>query len=78
MLHHDGLAFFPQHLVTELDVALGLFTNGKVLEGGLRVACGEGAVDLKRLQKAGKAAQDVEVFQAGARIAPGTILTGDS
>lgn len=47
---------------------------GEVLTDGLRVACGSGAVALTRLQKAGKAAQDVDVFQSGARIAPGALL----
>ncbi|AXI45050.1 methionyl-tRNA formyltransferase [Sulfitobacter sp. SK012] len=47
---------------------------GDVLDTDLRVACGTGAVQLTRLQKAGKAAQDVEVFQLGAQIAPGTSL----
>ncbi|APE42254.1 methionyl-tRNA formyltransferase [Sulfitobacter alexandrii] len=47
---------------------------GEVLDERLRVACGTGAVALTRLQKAGKAAQDAEVFQGGARIAPGTLL----
>lgn len=47
---------------------------GEVLDAGLRVACGQGAVQLTRLQRAGKAAQDVSVFQQGAQIAPGTIL----
>lgn len=50
---------------------------GEVLDAGLRVACGTGAVQLTRLQRAGKAAQDVDVFQSGARIAPGTVLNGD-
>lgn len=47
---------------------------GEVLDAELTVACGTGAVQLTRLQRAGKAAQDADVFQSGARIAPGTIL----
>ena len=58
-------------------LAEGAGAPGEVLDGTLRVACGSGAVALTRLQKAGKAAQDVAVFQSGAQIAPGTILTGD-
>ncbi|MGC1503245.1 MAG: methionyl-tRNA formyltransferase [Sulfitobacter sp.] len=50
---------------------------GEVLDSGLRVACGTGAVQLTRLQRAGKAAQDVVSFQSGAQIAPGTVLNGD-
>ncbi len=57
---------------TETD---GNGTPGEVLDTGLRVACGEGAVILKRLQRAGKAAQDAAVFQQGAQIVPGTILS---
>ena len=47
---------------------------GQVLEGTLCIACGAGAVQLTRLQRAGKAAQDAQVFQSGARIAIGTQL----
>ncbi len=50
-------------------------TPGEVLDDSLRVACGEGAVTLTRLQKAGKGAQDADVFQRGAQIAPGTDLS---
>tara|TARA_R110002094_G_scaffold35997_3_gene48455 strand:- start:221 stop:1126 length:906 start_codon:yes stop_codon:yes gene_type:complete len=55
-------------------IAAGSGAPGTVLDAGLRVACGTGAVQLTRLQRAGKAAQDVGVFQSGAQIAPGTIL----
>jgi methionyl-tRNA formyltransferase len=51
---------------------------GEVLEagpeGGLLVACGEGAVRLSRLQREGKGAQDAEVFLRGFPLAPGTRL----
>lgn len=47
---------------------------GEVLDAGLRIACGEGAVQPTRLQKAGKAAQDVEVFQSGAQIGVGAVF----
>jgi methionyl-tRNA formyltransferase len=49
-------------------------TPGEVLDQDLRVACGTGAVQLTRLQRSGKAAQDASVFQQGAQIAPGTVL----
>ena len=52
-------------------------TPGEVLDPNLRVACGSGAVELTRLQRAGKAAQDRAVFQSGAQIAPGTDLSGE-
>ncbi|MGJ8615234.1 MAG: methionyl-tRNA formyltransferase [Sulfitobacter sp.] len=58
-------------------IAEGAGAPGEVLDNGLRVACGEGAVQLTRLQRAGKAAQGVEDFQRGAQIAPGTRLTGE-
>jgi methionyl-tRNA formyltransferase len=50
---------------------------GEVLTDDLAVACGTGAVWLKRLQRAGKAAQDAQSFQRGAQIGPGTVLTGE-
>ena len=48
---------------------------GEVLDDTLRVGCGEGAVQLIRLQRAGKAAQDAQKFQRGAQIAAGTVLS---
>lgn len=48
---------------------------GAVLDSDLTVACGTGAVMLTRLQKAGKAAQDVDVFQRGVSIAVGMDLS---
>ncbi len=48
--------------------------SGMVLDNQLHVACGQGAVALTRLQKAGKGAQDVDVFQRGMQIAVGTDL----
>ena len=48
---------------------------GVVLDDALHVACGEGAVALTRLQKAGKGAQDVDVFQRGMQIAVGADLS---
>jgi methionyl-tRNA formyltransferase len=48
---------------------------GEVLDAALYVACGEGAVALTRLQKAGKGAQDVDVFQRGMQIAVGADLS---
>lgn len=56
------------------SLAPGAGQPGEVLEAGLRIACGSGAVQLTRLQKAGKSAQDVDVFQSGAQIGTGTIL----
>lgn len=53
----------------------GAGAAGVVLDDELRVACGSGAVALTRLQRAGKAVQDVDVFQRGAQIAVGTDLS---
>jgi methionyl-tRNA formyltransferase len=47
---------------------------GTVLDDALTVACGEGAVQLLRLQRAGKAAQDAEVFLRGLPLPKGTQL----
>ncbi len=58
-------------------LAEGAGAAGEVLDRELRVACGEGAVRLTRLQRAGKAVQDAQVFQSGAQIAPGTRLGGE-
>ncbi|MCX7566755.1 methionyl-tRNA formyltransferase [Sulfitobacter sp. F26169L] len=55
-------------------VVEGSGTAGVVLDDALHVACGEDAVALTRLQKAGKGAQDAEVFQRGAQIRAGTDL----
>ncbi|MGB3244071.1 MAG: methionyl-tRNA formyltransferase [Sulfitobacter sp.] len=50
---------------------------GEVLDGSLTIACAQGAVRLTRLQRAGKAAQDADVFQRGVPIEPGTSLAGE-
>lgn len=47
---------------------------GEVLDDALRVACGDGAVRLTRLQRAGKGAQDADVFLRGMPVARGTRL----
>ena len=48
---------------------------GEVLDA-LTVACGDGAVSLTRLQRAGKGAQDAEVFLRGMPLPKGSILGG--
>lgn len=50
---------------------------GQVLNGDLHVACGQGAVELLRLQRAGKGAQDRETFLRGWPIPIGTRLTSE-
>ncbi|WP_372708113.1 methionyl-tRNA formyltransferase [Brevundimonas sp.] len=47
---------------------------GEVLDGDLRVACGQGVVRLLRVQRAGKAAQTPDEMLRGFPIAPGTVL----
>ncbi|MDJ0930962.1 methionyl-tRNA formyltransferase [Breoghania sp.] len=46
---------------------------GEVLDG-LTVACGEGAVRLTQVQRAGKRAMEEEEFLRGSRLAAGTLL----
>jgi methionyl-tRNA formyltransferase len=47
---------------------------GDVLDDGLLVACGAGAVRLTRLQRAGKGQMTAEEFQRGARVSRGQRL----
>jgi len=53
-------------------VVQGAGVAGTVIGEPLHIACGAGAIALTRLQKAGKGAQDVDVFQRGMQIAVGT------
>ena len=52
-------------------LAEGQGAPGEVLDDDLTVACGEGAVSLLRLQRAGKGAQDAETFLRGVPVAKG-------
>ncbi|MEL0437798.1 methionyl-tRNA formyltransferase [Phycobacter sp. K97] len=52
----------------------GTGAAGEVLDDALTVACGSGAVELLRLQRAGKGAQDRDVFLRGFPVAKGTRL----
>ena len=52
-------------------VEAGSGDPGTVLDDGLLVACGTGALRLTRVQKAGKGAQDTSEFQRGAAITAG-------
>ena len=47
---------------------------GTLLDNGFTVACGEGALSLTKVQRAGKAAMDGADFLRGARLKPGTVL----
>ena len=47
---------------------------GEVLDDALTVACGTGAVQVLRLQRAGRAAQDAQEFLRGTALPKGTML----
>ena len=55
-------------------LAEGQGVPGQVLDDALTVACATGAVSLLRLQRAGKGAQDAEVFLRGFPVARGARL----
>ena len=82
--HIRGLSPFPgawfeadgQRIkVLHAKAEAGAGAPGHVLDDGLLVACGSGAVRLTRLQRAGKGQMTVEEFQRGARIERGRVLT---
>jgi len=47
---------------------------GTLLDPAMTVACGEGALRLLEVQKAGKATVEGAAFLRGARLAAGTVL----
>jgi methionyl-tRNA formyltransferase len=55
-------------------VAEGAGEPGQVLDGALRIACGDGAVQLVRVQRAGKAAQTPDEMLRGFPLPSGTVL----
>jgi methionyl-tRNA formyltransferase len=55
-------------------LATGVGEPGTVLDDNLRIACGEGAVRLRSLQRAGGKVMDGQEFQRGAKIAQGMRL----
>ena len=55
-------------------MAKGQGAPGEVLDGALTVACGEGAVQLLRLQRAGRGAQDADEFLRGLPLPKGTMI----
>lgn len=55
-------------------VGQGEGAPGQVLDDGLTVACGSGAVKLLRLQREGKAAMDTREFQRGFPVLAGATL----
>ncbi|WP_424985001.1 methionyl-tRNA formyltransferase [Microbulbifer sp. S227A] len=52
----------------------GAGTAGTALDDRLTIACGDGAISLLRLQRAGKGAQDSETFLRGCPVPKGTQL----
>jgi methionyl-tRNA formyltransferase len=60
--------------VLAADVAPGHAAPGTVLDTALTIACGEGALRPRRLQRAGRGAADTADFLRGLPIPPGTIL----
>ncbi len=57
-------------------LAEGRGQPGEALTGDLRIACGEGAVEITRAQRAGKGAQAAAVFLNGLPVPAGTVLGG--
>jgi methionyl-tRNA formyltransferase len=55
-------------------IAQGTGTPGRVLDDGLTIACGEGAIRLLVVQRAGKAPIPAGEFLRGARLSRGTLL----
>jgi methionyl-tRNA formyltransferase len=55
-------------------LAQGQGVPGTVLDAGLTVACGQGAIKLTRVQLPGRAALDADAFLRGHAVQPGTVL----
>jgi methionyl-tRNA formyltransferase len=60
------------------QVAEGSVAPGTVLDDALTVACGQGAVRLTRVQRAGKAAQSAPEMLRGLALPAGTVLSSSS
>jgi methionyl-tRNA formyltransferase len=85
--HVRGLAPFPGAF-TQIDSgrgaerlkvlrtapAAGSGAPGEILDGDMTVACGEGALRLRSVQRAGRGAVGGAEFMRGARLAPGSRL----
>jgi len=55
-------------------IVAGQGAPGTALDDGFTIACGEGAVQVTRAQRAGKGAQETETFLRGMAIPRGTVL----
>ncbi|WP_394691036.1 methionyl-tRNA formyltransferase [Hoeflea sp.] len=74
-LQHGDRAERVKLLASEVVAgATGTGTPGTVLDDHLTIACGEGAVRLLRLQKAGGKPLSAEDFLRGTPIVPGTVI----
>ena len=60
--------------VLRAELAKGRGAPGQVLDGQLRIACGDGAVQLKELQRAGRKPMPVEELLRGFTLAAGGTL----
>jgi methionyl-tRNA formyltransferase len=58
------------------EMAQGAGAPGEALDDGFTIACGTGAVRVTRAQRAGKGAQEAEVFLRGCPIGKGAVLGG--
>lgn len=56
------------------ELADGTGSAGEALDDALLVACGQGAIRLTRVQKAGKGPQDVKTFMLGTKVPAATLL----
>jgi methionyl-tRNA formyltransferase len=81
-----GLSPFPGAWTTHKGTRLKLLASrlgagegapGTLRLNPLRVVCGTGAVELTRLQREGKGAQDAATFLNGWPVAEGTVLGGE-
>ena len=74
MLIAVGSDNFGNELATTARVVPGEGAPGEVLDDALTVACGEGAVQITRAQRAGRGAQDAATFLLGHSVPKGTVL----
>jgi len=70
---------WTMHGETRIRLLRATTTEGKgepgtVLEGTLRIACGEGAIEIAEVQRAGRGAQSAAEFLRGYPLAPGARL----
>ncbi len=69
----DGTQVRVKALMSRVSLR-GAGAPGEILDGELRIGTGDGAVRLLRVQRPGKAVQDVAEFLNGFPLTPGTVL----